>query len=264
MSNERFKGKAAVVLGASAEGGSGWAIAKRLAAEGARVAVASRNLPELQRLASIIGGIAIRCDAGEPEDLKHLADKTKDTLGPIDIAIDAAGWPMPGNIADITVEKARQAIAVNFFGPLFFTQQCSRVMRDGGAITIISSLASTHICPGQIAYACAKAAANQMVRYAAIEFGPRKIRVNAVIPALIESKMSAPFRALPGVMEAVLKEVPLGRGATPEDMAAACLWLSSEECFATGVLFPVDGGNHLRRSSFPDEFPPNVWDSIGE
>jgi NAD(P)-dependent dehydrogenase (short-subunit alcohol dehydrogenase family) len=264
MSKGRFEGKAAVVLGASAEGGSGWAIARRLADEGARVAVASRNLPELERLAKLIDGIAIRCDAGNPADLKSLADRAKEALGPIDVAIDAAGWPMPGGVADITPEKATQAIAVNFFGPLFFTQHCTRVMRDGGAIAIISSFASTHICPGQMAYACAKAAANQMVRYAAIEYAPRKIRINAVIPALIESKMSAPFRALPGVMEAVLKEVPLNRGATPEDMAAACLWLSSEECFATGVLLPVDGGNHLRRSSFPDEFPANVWDSIGE
>jgi NAD(P)-dependent dehydrogenase (short-subunit alcohol dehydrogenase family) len=103
-----------------------------------------------------------------------------------------------------------------------------------------------------------------MVRYAAVEFGSRRIRINAVIPALIESRMSAPFRAMPGVMEAVLKEVPLGRCATPEDMAAACLWLTSDECFATGALIPVDGGNHLRRCTFPDEFPPNVWEAIGQ
>jgi NAD(P)-dependent dehydrogenase (short-subunit alcohol dehydrogenase family) len=264
VTNRRYEGKAAIVLGASAEGGSGWAIAERLAREGARVAVASRNLPELQRLASKIGGIALRCDAGQPEDLTRLATAARDAFGPIDVAIDAAGWPMAGFVADITPAKVQQAIAVNFFGPLFFTQQCARVMRDGGAIAIISSIAATLLAPGQMAYACAKAATNQMVRYAALEFGPRRIRVNAVVPALIESAMSAPFRAMPGVMAAILKEVPLGRGATPQDMAAACLWLTSDECFATGVLLPVDGGNHLRRSAFPEDFPAGAFEAIGD
>nr|WP_176392192.1 SDR family oxidoreductase [Sphingomonas sp. CDS-1] len=264
MAEQRFSGKSAIVLGASAEGGSGWAIAERLAAEGARVAVASRNLENLQRLAAKIGGVAIACDAGEPQDLVRLADQARDALGPIDIAIDAAGWPMPGMIADITPEKVERAMAINFMGPLFFVQNCTRVMRDGGAVVVISSISSTHAAPGQMAYACAKAATNMMIKYAAIEFGPRQIRVNAVLPSLIESAMAAPFVAIPGVREAAVKEAPLGRGATPADMAAACLWLASDECFATGIWMPVDGGNHLRRCTFPDEYPPQAYAAIGE
>jgi NAD(P)-dependent dehydrogenase (short-subunit alcohol dehydrogenase family) len=264
MTDQRFAGKTAVVLGASAEGGSGWAIAERLAQEGAKVVVAARTLPELERLAGKIGGFAVRCDAGEPDDIKQLADITHEKFGPIDLAINAAGWTMPGFVSGISPDDARQAVAVNYLGPLFFTQHCARVMKDGGSIAIITSIAATHVAPGVLAYACAKAATNQMVRYAAVEYGPRRIRVNAVVPAFIESAMSAPMRAMPGVLEAVLKEVPLGRAALPADIAAACLWLASDECFATGVLLPIDGGNHLRRCTFPDEFAAGAYESIGD
>lgn len=264
MTARRFEGKKAIVLGASAEGGSGWAIATRLAEEGARVAVAARNLSELQRLAARIEGVAIRCDAGIPDDLANLAARINTEFGSVDVAIDAAGWPMSGLIADTTPEDLRLALAVNFCGPFWFIQNIARVMNDGGAIVLISSMAATHVVPGQVAYACAKAATNALVRYAAVELGARRIRVNAIAPALIETPMSAPFRALPGALEAVLREVPLGRAATPGDIAAACTWLAAQECFATGATIPIDGGNHLRRTAFPDELPAAAFESIAK
>lgn len=262
--SRRFEGKAAIVLGASAEGGSGWATARRLADEGAKVVVAARDLPALERLAGMIGGHAVRCDAGNPEDVLHLVAESTRLIGPIDIAVFAAGWPRAGALVDITPEALTEALGVNFTGPFFFIQALAAAMREGGAISVISSLASTHVVPGQIAYACAKAATNTLVRYAALELGPRQIRVNAVIPALINSPMTVPFRAAPGVLDAIMKEVPLKRGAEAEDMAAACLWLASPECFATGALLPVDGGNHLRRSAFPEDFAPGAFESMND
>ncbi|VWX50122.1 SDR family NAD(P)-dependent oxidoreductase [Novosphingobium sp. 9U] len=257
--SRRFEGKAAIVVGASAEGGSGWATAERLAAEGARVVVAARNATELARLAERIGGHAVPCDAADPAQIAHLVARSVELLGPIDIGIYAAGWPLAGTMEAIAPEQLIQAMGVNYIGPFCFVRDVAANMSLGGAISVISSIASTHVVPEQIAYACAKAATNTMIRYAALEFGAKQIRVNGVVPALIESPMTEPFRAAPGVLEAILKEVPLKRGATADDIAAACLWLASPECFVTGALLPVDGGNHLRRSAFPEDFAAGAF-----
>lgn len=258
----RFAGKKAVVVGASAEGGTGWVTAERLAAEGAEVVVAARNVEALQRLATRINGHAVRCDASQPNDIAALADRTAKLVGRVDIAIYAAGWPKAGTIASTTPDDLMEALGVNFMGPFAFVRSIAEIMNDGGAISVISSLASTNVVPGQVAYACAKAATNLMVRYAAVELAPRRIRANVVAPSLIATPMTEPFRAMPGVLEAIMKEVPLQRAASPEDIAAACLWLASDECFATGACLPVDGGHHLRRAPYPDEFPKGAFESM--
>ncbi|MET0657548.1 MAG: SDR family oxidoreductase [Steroidobacteraceae bacterium] len=258
----RFSGKNAIVVGASAEGGSGWATAERLAREGARVVVAARNLESLQRLADRIDGHAVRCDASKPDDIAALAQQSAKLLGRIDVAIYAAGWPKAGTIASTTPDDLMEALGVNFMGPFCFVRSIAEVMNDGGAISVISSLASTNVVPGQVAYACAKAATNLMVRYAAVELAPRRIRANVVVPSLIASPMSEPFRAMPGVVDTIMKEVPLKRAATAQDVAAACLWLASDECFATGSLLPVDGGHNLRRAPYPEDFPKGAYESM--
>lgn len=258
----RFAGKKAVVVGASAEGGSGWVIAERLAREGANVVVAARNLASLQRLADRINGHAVRCDASKPEDIAALAQECARQPGRVDIAIYAAGWPKAGTIASTTPADLMEAFGVNFMGPFCFVRSIAEVMNDGGAISVISSLASTNVVPGQVAYACAKAATNLMMRYAAIELAPRGIRANVVVPSLIATPMTEPFRAMPGVVDAIMKEVPLKRPATADDIAAACLWLASDECFATGAWLPVDGGHNLRRAPYPEDFPKGAYESM--
>jgi NAD(P)-dependent dehydrogenase (short-subunit alcohol dehydrogenase family) len=250
----RLEGKAAVVLGCSASGGTGWAIAEGLAAEGARVMVAARSLAPLEKLAARIGGIAQVCDVAEPLQVKALADAARAAFGTIDIAVNAAGLPAMGTIADIGGGDIQATLDVNYIGNIYFIRHMAAAMNDGGAITLISSSSAAQPMAPFFAYACAKAAMDCLVRYAALEYGPGGIRVNSVLPGPIRSDMAKDLWAVPG-MEAVFnREVPLGRIGEPGDYADAVVWLSGP-AFVTGLNLPVSGGNHLTRSPRLDEMP---------
>src|SRR5579859_2747414 len=100
-----LRDKVAVVLGASAEGGTGWAVAEGLAAEGAKVVVAARRLEPLQKLAERIGGLAVTCDAANEGEIVRLSKAAADGFGPIDIAVNSAGLPVLGMIANARTDK---------------------------------------------------------------------------------------------------------------------------------------------------------------
>jgi NAD(P)-dependent dehydrogenase (short-subunit alcohol dehydrogenase family) len=111
--------KVAVVLGASAEGGTGWAIAEAMAKSGAKVVVGARSMGPLERLAGRIGGIAVRCDAGNEQDIAALAQAALETYGKLDIAVNSAGLPVQGPISRATTEQLQAGIGVNYFGQLY-------------------------------------------------------------------------------------------------------------------------------------------------
>lgn len=251
----RLEGKAAVVLGCSAPGGTGWAIAEALADEGARVLVAARRREPLDRLAAKIGGIAQVCDVADPAQVADLGRAAREAFGAIDIAVNAAGLPVHGAIGDIDEAEIRTALDVNYIGCVHFIRHTAAAMRDGGAITLISSSSAAQPVQPYFAYACAKAAMDCLVRYAAIEYGPRGIRVNSILPGPIRSDMAAALWSVPGMEEAFAREVPLGRIGEPSDYADAVLWLS-DAAFVTGLNLPVSGGNQLTRSPRADELPP--------
>lgn len=257
-----FENKVAVIVGASSEGGVGWAAAQRLARLGARVVVAARRTEPLQRLAEQTGGTALPCDITDEQSVITLAKTVDERFGHADLLINAAGRPVPGGIATVDTAGLHESTAVEFHGTWFLLKHLPPVMVDGGAIVVISSLSAVRIVPGFVAYAAAKAAANVIVQYAAVELAPRRIRVNAVVPGLIDTPMNAPFRDNAEVMRVLLKEVPLGRMASADEIAAAAQWLCDPDCFATGTLLSVDGGNHLRRAPFPDELPTSTFEKL--
>jgi NAD(P)-dependent dehydrogenase (short-subunit alcohol dehydrogenase family) len=246
-------GKNAVVLGASASGGTGWAIAERLALAGAKVTVAARRLAPLEDLARRIGGVACVCDAGKGEDIARLARTAVDAFGPIDIAVNAAGHPVRSAIAAATDEALHAGLAVDYIGNVHFIRDMAASMRDGGSIVIISSISASRPTPPYFPYACAKAAADCLVRYAAMEYGPRGIRVNSIQPGLIRSDMARDIFAIPGAEEMLAREVPLGRVGEPSDFADAVLWLAQSP-YITGAQLPINGGRQLTRGTRPDEF----------
>ena len=253
-------GKTALIIGASSEGGVGWATAQRFAAEGARVMVAARRIEPLRKLARMIDGTAITCDLGDEESVTTLA---RDGLGAgIDLLVNAAGKPVPGVISSVDTAGVQEASEVEFLGTWRLLKHLAPRVRDGGSIVAVSSLSSTHVVPGFVAYAAAKAAANTLVRYAAVEFAPRRIRVNAILPGLIDTPMNDSFRHNEAMMRVMLKEVPLGRMASAAEIASAALWLCQDDCFATGIMLTVDGGNHLRRAPFPDELPVTAFSDV--
>ncbi|MFT4055070.1 MAG: SDR family oxidoreductase [Novosphingobium sp.] len=240
----QLKDKVAVVLGASAEGGTGWAIAEALAAQGAKVVVAARNREGLERLAGRIGGLAVVCDGGSREDIEKLAIAAVEAYGPIDIAVNSAALPVISLIADITPEQLQAGAEVNYFGHVWFVRYMTERMRDGGAITLISSNSTTQPQTPHFAYACAKSAMDCLVRYAALEYGARGIRVNSLLPGPIKSALAAGLFAIPGVEETYASHVPLGRIGRPQDYADAVVFLSGPT-YVTGVNLPLSGGNHL-------------------
>lgn len=119
-------------------------------------------------------------------------------------------------------------------------------MPDGGSIVVISSLSTTHTMLPHFAYACAKSATDCLVRYAAVEYGPRNIRVNSILAGTIVSDMSRELFASPQVTRVFENEVPLRRLGYPQDFANVVLWLAGP-AFVTGLNLPVSGGNQLTR-----------------
>lgn len=246
-------GKVAVVLGASAEGGTGWAVAEGLAERGAKVVVAARSLAPLRRLAERIDGLAVPCDAGSEADIRALAKAALDHYGRVDIAVNSAALPTRSSVAEIDQAQLDASFRVNFFGNAFFIQQMAEAIGRDGSIIYISSMASTHPLPPHAVYASAKAASDCLIRYAALEYGPRNIRINSILPGAIRSNMTEAAFADPSYEATLRKEVPLGRIGEVEDFADAVLWLATS-AYATGLNLQVNGGNHLTRFPYLHEF----------
>lgn len=250
----QLKEKVAIVLGASAEAGTGWAIAKRFAAEGAKVVVGARRIEPLRKLAGEIDGTAAMCDMGNEQDIITLAKLALDTYGRLDVAVNAAGMPMGGTIANTPHDEIVRATEVNYYGSVFFVKHMAAAMENGGSIILFSSMTSTHPLEYVYSYACAKAAADCLVRYAALEYGPRGIRVNSILPGAIRSEMSQALWTVEGMERSWAREVPLGRIGEPADFADAALWLAGPS-FVTGLNLQVNGGNQLTRFPKVSERP---------
>jgi NAD(P)-dependent dehydrogenase (short-subunit alcohol dehydrogenase family) len=247
-------GKVAVVIGCSAARGTGWHVAESLAAAGAKVVVAARSFSRVQELAAKIGGAAVACDIANEGQVEQVAKIALSTYGRLDIAVNAAGLADQSSIADATTASLQRAVDINYFGNVYFVKHMAKAIDRNGSIVIFSSLSTTHPMAPFFAYACAKSATDCLVRYAAKEYGPRNIRVNSVLPGPIMSDMTHETYALPGYVEALEREIPLGRIGYPEDFANVVLWLAGP-AYVTGLNIPVCGGIQLARFPYADEIP---------
>jgi NAD(P)-dependent dehydrogenase (short-subunit alcohol dehydrogenase family) len=250
--------KVAVVLGASSQGGTGWATAELFAEQDANDVVGARSQAGIEELAEQIGGMAFRCDASVEDDVSAMADAAEAAYGKIDIAVIAAGAPIVASIDACDKTKLQEATVINFFGPFYLIKHMARHMADHGAIVFNSSMSAERPCPGYVAYACAKGACGTLVKNAALEYAPRGIRVNIVIAGVILSPMNAPLRANTEAWKAILKEIPLGRDVEPLQIAHTCLWLSSAHCAITGESIIFDIGNHVLRATQPYELSEHL------
>lgn len=242
----------AAVLGASEESGTGWAIAKALQAQGCRVTVGARRKEGIERLADEIGGRSVIADATVEADVERfVAEAVGDAR--LDCAVLVAGAGVRGYIDDIAPDVLAHCMTLNFEAPLLFIRHAARKLADNGSIVLISSIAATNPWPGYVAYGAAKSAMQTLVRYAALEYGPRGIRVNAVCPGPISTPAAQYLVGHPKAGPIVAAEVPLGRVARPEEVAEAVAWLCTSPGWITGETIHTDGGMSLRR-------PPNVED----
>ena len=242
----------AAVLGASEEDGTGWEVVKALHRQGDAVTIGARRREGIERLAAEVGGHAVPADATSEAEVERFLDAAS-SEGPLDCAVLVAGAGVRGMIDDISAKTLADCMKLNFEAPLLFIRHAARRMADNGSIVLISSVAANNPWPGYVAYGAAKSAMQTLVRYAALEYGPRGIRVNAVCPGPIATPAAQYLVNHPKAGPIVAAEVPLGRVVRPEEVAEAVAWLCTSPGWITGETIHTDGGMFLRR-------PPNIED----
>ena len=232
----RLEGKSAVILGAAGRDNMGQVMARTFAREGARVMVAGRHEEPLRTIAAEIGGSYLACDITRKAEVEALADAAVAAFGRIDVAVNCTGWGLMAKLLETTEEQLDRLAALQFKGPYFFLQAfVGRMAKSGGGSVINISSASVHaVLNNHAAYIGTKAAGEALVRCFANEFGAGGVRVNSIAPGLTATPMTEREVRMPGLEEAFIKEYPLGRIGTTQDVADAALWLAGDECFMTG------------------------------
>ncbi len=250
----RLDGKVAVILGASDARSMGAATARRFVDEGAKVVLAARRKDAVEEIAAELGGIGVACDITDEASVAALAQAAVDHFGGLHVAINYAGQSSQASVLDVTAEQLRQQSDIHFVGTALFIKHMALAMAQGGSIVTASSLTVLVQAPDLGAYAGSKGGADVYVRIAANELGARGIRVNSLAPGFTKSAMTEDYFAIPAVTNAFLKEMPLGRFPTVEDIASTALWLASDEAFVTGQRIDVTAGQALRRAPRPEEY----------
>jgi NAD(P)-dependent dehydrogenase (short-subunit alcohol dehydrogenase family) len=242
-------GKVALVTGASR--GIGEATAKLLAQQGAQVVIASRKQEDLDRVAAAIeaeGGhaTAIAAHQGESASLKHLMTEIEQRFGKLDILVNnAATNPYFGHITDTELGMVDKTLQVNVKGYFELSALAAKLMKKNGGGAIVNIASVNGVKPGmfQGIYSVTKAAVINMTQSFAKECAPWKIRVNAVLPGLTDTKFASALTQNQQLLKTVLPQIPLGRVAQPSEIAPAVLFLVSDAAsYVTATTLTVDGG----------------------
>ncbi|SCW38707.1 NAD(P)-dependent dehydrogenase, short-chain alcohol dehydrogenase family [Sphingobium faniae] len=244
----RLGGKVALVLGAAGVNNMGQGIARRLAGEGARVVVAGRHDAPLAALAEEIGGAHLLCDITDKAGVDAAVQATVHKFGKVDIGVNATGWGLMKALTETTEDDLDKMVGIQFKGPIFFFQALIPAMPQGGSIIQISSATASIMLEHHAAYMGTKAGIDHVIRAIANEYGHQGIRANSISPGLTKTPMSGASCDNPAFLASFEREYPLGRIGTIEDIAAAVVWLASDECFMTGENLQVNGGLTLRRN----------------
>jgi NAD(P)-dependent dehydrogenase (short-subunit alcohol dehydrogenase family) len=253
----RLKGKVAIITGAGS--GLGRAAALLFTREGARVVVAANREKDGGQTVKLIKeagreAILVRVDVTSAIDVEKAVRTAVEKYGKLDIMLNNAGTPGPGKLtADITEEEWNRVISINLTGVFLGTKYAISEMLKGrgGVIINVSSVAAVSPRRYTAAYSAAKAALIQLTKVTALEYARKNIRVNCILPGPIDTPF---FSKVAGgdpekiaiFKEMVLKEVPMGRFAQPEEIAQVALFLASDEAsYITGAAFAADGGQLL-------------------
>ncbi len=246
MVTRRFEGKVGLVTGGAS--GIGLAISRRLVAEGASVVVADINDASLKAVTKELGD-AIACvsaDVRVEAQVEAMVRTATQRFGHLDLAFNVAGLGGFGEITELAEADWDLVVDVCLKGVFLSVKHEARSMiahGNGGAIVNVASLNSHVPMFGGVAYCCAKAGVEMLSRNAALELAAKRIRVNTVSPGLTDTPLTAVMHNIAGVEGAYMDRIPMKRWGTPEDMAAAALFLASADAgYITGSNLFVDGG----------------------
>ncbi len=250
LSRFSLEGKVALITGGSR--GIGEATAIAFAKAGADVVVASRKLPDLEQVAAQIKSagrkaLPVAAHIGRIEEINNLVKKVLDEFGRVDILVNNAGTSPVMTPAINLEERAWDAVMnLNLKGLFFLSQSIARVMREHGGGRIINVASIDGFIPELNigAYAISKAGVVMATKVMAKEWAEFNIRVNAIAPGLIHTKLlDSHWNVIPEDKEILLKHVPMGRIGEPDEIASAMLFLASDaSSYVTGQTYVVDGG----------------------
>jgi 3-oxoacyl-[acyl-carrier protein] reductase len=247
--SKQLQGQVAVVTGASK--GLGAAIAEHLAAAGAAVVVnfaSSKAGAEavVNRIRKADGkAVAVQADVSKPDDIRRLFAETKKAFGKLDILVNNAGVYEFAPLEAISADHFHKHFNLNVLGLLLTTQEAVKHFGPaGGTIINMSSFAATSAPPSTSVYSGTKAAVNAITRSLAQELGPRKIRVNAISPGVVETEgLHAAGISGSDFQRQIETQTPLGRISQPQDVAPAVVFLASpDSAWITGENLYVSGG----------------------
>jgi NAD(P)-dependent dehydrogenase (short-subunit alcohol dehydrogenase family) len=246
-----LKDKVALVTGASR--GIGQAAALGLARAGADVAIASRGLPDLEKVGEEIKKAGRKClpvqaHLGKAEEINHLIKRVLEEFGKIDILVNnAAANPTLASAMDIDERAWDSIMNLNLKGLFFLSQAVARVMKEKGGGKIINVSSVSGITPDLLPlYSISKAGVNMATKVMAQQWAQYNIRVNAIAPGLTKTRFSEALWKNPAILKMAMSKTPMARPAEPEEMVGAIIYLASDaSSYVTGQIIAIDGGSTI-------------------
>lgn len=237
----KLEGKTALVTGGNS--GIGLAIAQRFAQEGAHVFITGRREAQLAEAVSLIGGNveAIAGDITNTHDRTRLFDTIHARAGRLDILVYSSGVSEPASLEESTEEHIDHAFGLNVRAMVLTVQRAIGLMGEGGTIVLLGSIAGSMAVPGYGTYAASKAAVRSYARTWTSELAPRGIRVNTLSPGPTDTPMFS--QASDDVRQTLSAQIPVKRLGNPDEIAAAALFLASNDSsYVSGAELVIDGG----------------------
>jgi meso-butanediol dehydrogenase/(S,S)-butanediol dehydrogenase/diacetyl reductase len=241
----RFAGKTVIVTGSST--GIGEGIARRFHAEGANVVINARNAEKCAGVAADLGEertLVVAGDVSSSAFANEIVARTVERFGGLDCLVNNAGVADQGMLHKMSDEQIDRVIDINVKGVLYLCRAAiPALVETRGSIITISSVSGTGGDALLPLYNASKGAVTNLTRGLALQLGPKGVRVNAINPSVTRSDMVEGILGNEGAMKMMMNRLPLQRIGEPEDIAAACAFLASEDAsFITGVNLAVDGG----------------------